>query len=325
VYRFVPVLYLFRMNNKPGVCAPALGVKTLIPGIPNIITESDKIGTMAAEHLLGLGFKQFAYCGFKGIFWSEERSESFSKRIAQAGFKTNIYQQPRSRTTPSWEEEKTIMAYWLRSLPKPTGLMACNDDRAQQVAEACKISGSQIPIDVAVIGVDDDKLVCELIDPPLTSIGLNFERAGYEAAELLDRLMAGEEFSNQKIIVQTMPITLRKSTGIMAMEDHIVAEAVSFIRKNASKQISVDDVSDELPVSRRDLERRFRREIGRSILSEIRSARTEAIIRMLFETNLSVSQIALHLGFSDASHISRFFRSMKGMSMLEYRRKFGSI
>ncbi len=308
--------------NTPFV---VLSQDDLIPNVPNVITEGDKIGNIAAEHLIDLGHKNFAYCGFKGVSWSEERSESFSKRIAQSGFEIHIYQPSKYRGGASWQKKQLFMIDWLNSLPKPIGLMACNDNRGLQIIEACKFAGIRIPEDIAVIGVDNDKVTCQVCSPTLTSIDLNFERAGYEAAELLDRLMAGEEFSGQHIFVQTTRIVQRESTGTLVIKDDLVAQAVSFIRKNAAKHIGAADVIDEVPASRRVLERRFRKELGRSILAEIRRVRIERIARMLLETNLSVSQIALNLGFSDVSHITRFFRSMKGMSMLEYRRKFGGI
>ena len=178
---------------------------------------------------------------------------------------------------------------------------------------------------MAVLGVDNDELICDLCSPTLTSIDLNFERAGYDAANLLNELMTGEKISSQYIIVPTKQVVQRNSTGTLVIEDPMVANAINFIRKNASRPIKVSEVVAELPTSRRVLERRFRNELKRSILSEIRRTRKEIIIRMLLESNLTASQIASKLNFSDASHLGRFFRSMEGMSILEYRKKFGAI
>ena len=309
----------------PNLPTVVLSENTLIPNIPNIVTESEKIGNMAAEYLIGLGYNNFAYCGFNGIPWSDGRKESFCKRIAQAGFETNVYRPSKLRAGISWQKEKPVMADWLKSLTKPKGLLACNDDRGLQVFEACKLAGLNIPEDMAVLGVDNDEVICDLCSPTLTSIDLNFERAGYDAANLLNELMTGKKISRQHIVVPTKQVVQRNSTGTLVIEDYLVANAVNFIRKNATRPIKVSEVVAELPTSRRVLERRFRNELGRSILSEIRRTRKEIIIRMLLESNLSASQIASKLNFSDASHLGRFFRSMERMSMLEYRKKFGAI
>jgi LacI family transcriptional regulator len=217
------------------------------------------------------------------------------------------------------------MADWLKSLPKPVGLMTCTDDRSQDVVEASKIAGVHVPEDLAIIGVDNDELVCELSSPPLSSIALNTQRSGYEAAELLDKLMSRKriKMANLTIVVHPTHIVTRQSTDILAIEDRDVVAAVRFIRRNAREMIQVDDVVDTVAVSRRSLEQRFRRELGCSVLAEIKRARIDQVARMLVETNLSVSQIALALGYSGVENIARYFRSEKGMSPLAYRKLYG--
>ena len=220
----------------------ARATKEPIPGLSNIVSDSATTAKMAAEHLLERGFKHFAYCGFDDMPWSRERGKSFGKRIAEAGFETHYYKCPRSRAKRSWENEQIVMADWLGSLPKPVGLMACADDRSEYVVEACKIAGLRVPDEVSIIGVDNDDIACDLAYLPLSSVSLNFERAGYEAAELLDKLMSGETTTNQTIIVRPTHIVTRQSTDIMAVEDSEVAEAVRFIREHASRGVTVQDV-----------------------------------------------------------------------------------
>jgi LacI family transcriptional regulator len=283
------------------------------------------MGKMAAEHLLDRGFKNFAYCGFEDMFGARSRGESFRRRITEAGFRTHVYKKPKPRGRRSWEDEQVFMADWLKSLPKPVGLMTCTDDRSQDVVEASKIAGVHVPEDLAIIGVDNDELVCELSSPPLSSIALNTQRSGYEAAELLDKLMSRKriKMANQTIVVHPTHIVTRQSTDILAIEDRDVVAAVRFIRRNAREMIQVDDVVDTVAVSRRSLEQRFRRELGCSVLAEIKRARIDQVARMLVETNLSVSQIALALGYSGVENIARYFRSEKGMSPLAYRKLYG--
>ena len=310
----------------------SMGLPTIIapwkepfPGVANIITDSVAIGRMAAEHLLHRGFRHFGYCGFGDMFyWCRERSEGFSKRIAEAGFKTHFYQQPKSRAQRLWEKEQILIADWLKSLPKPIGLMACTDDRSRDVMEACKITGLNVPDEIAVVGADNDEILCNLCDTPLSSVAFSIEKAGYEAAELLDKLMAGKKVTNQKIVVHPTHVVTRQSTDILATEDREVAEAVRFIRQHSKEPIQVRDVVDAVAVSRRVLYERFREVLSCSPKEEIRRARVEQIVRMLIETNLSISKIALTLGYANVAHIARYFRREKGMNLQTYRKLYGS-
>ncbi|MFQ5953320.1 MAG: substrate-binding domain-containing protein [Candidatus Omnitrophota bacterium] len=297
-------------------------LKEHIKGTPYIDTNGVRIGRMAAEHLLDHGFHHFAYCGYDELHWSQ-RQGNFGKRVAEAGFEAHIYKRPKSRSRQLWENEQALVVDWLKSLPKPVGLMACNDDRGRELTEACKMAGLRVPEEVAIIGVDNDELVCELSDPPLSSVALNVERGGYEAAELLDKLMAGKESIKKDIIIEPMYVVSRQSTDILAVEDRQVAEALHFIRQHSKKMIQVSDVLDRVLLSRRSLENRFRRLLGRSIHEEIRRVRIERVVQMLVESNLPVGQIALALNFTSNEHISRYFRKEKGMSPQAYRKKYG--
>ncbi|MHC4157614.1 MAG: XylR family transcriptional regulator [Planctomycetota bacterium] len=298
-------------------------VKDQVPNLPNVVGDCTESGRMAAEHLLERGFRNFAYCGLGDFYWSKGRYESFRKRIKKAGFETHFYKQAKSRRRGSWGYERNLKAKWLKSLPKPVGLMTCADDCSQQVIEACKIAGLHVPEQIAVIGVDNDDLVCEISNPPISSVALNFERAGYETAELLDKLMAGKKMANRRIIVQATHIVTRQSTDILAIEDEEVAKAVRFIRQHSKGPIQVSDVADATALSRRVLQQRFHEILGHSVHDEIRSACTEKVARMLIETNLSISQIALALGNTSVKHIARSFRREKGMSPLAYRKQYG--
>ena len=292
-------------------------------GTPYIDTNGVEIGRMAAEHLLNHGFTHFAFCGFDELHWSRERGENFSKRIRKAGHKTYFYKRPRTKKQRIWENEQAIMVDWLKSLPKPLGLMACNDDRGRQLTEACKIAELHVPEEVAIVGVDNDELVCELSDPPLSSVALNVERGGYEAAELLYKLMQGKKVKNQDVIIEPTHVATRQSTDILAMEDLDVARAIRFVRLNSKNPIQVNQVVDAASLSRRSLELRFRKALNRSVHDEIRRVRIEQVIRMLLETNMSVSQIAHSLGYPGVNNLARYFQREKGMSPLTYRKKYG--
>ena len=216
------------------------------------------------------------------------------------------------------------MSKWLQLLPKPAGLMACNDDIGVQIMEACKLAALPVPDAVGVIGADNDELVCGLADPAMSSVAVNFERAGYESAQALDRLMRRARGVPRQIIVQATHIVARRSTDVVAVEDSAVARAMRFIRDHTRGPVAVAEVARAAGLSRRVLERRFRRELNSSIQTEIRRVRTDQIARLLVETHMPVSEIAGSLRFPDVQHFARYFRAGKQVSPLVYRRQFGS-
>jgi LacI family transcriptional regulator len=319
-------VFMDNLKNVKEITAMGLPVIHLkqVEGLPSIVGDDIAIGEIAGEYLLNRNFRHFAYCGFSDTPWSQKRGECFSRRITEAGFKTHFYKELNSRGWRSWSDEQILIVDWLKSLPKPVGVMAANDDRGQQVIEACKIAGLHIPEEVAVLGVDNDDMVCDLTDPPLSSVALNLERAGYDAAELLDGLMAGKKMEGQTIVLHPTHIVTRQSTDILVIEDSEVAGALRFIRQRSKNVITVDEAVNATALSRRTLERRFREVLGRSILQEIRRVRVEQVIRMMVETNLPISKIALDLGYPSIQHIARYFRQEKGISPYTYRKQYGS-
>ena len=298
--------------------------KTEIPGLVNVVTDSEAIGHMGAEHLLGCGFKHFAFCGFvqtsgKNTNWSDVRREFFCRRIRGAGFA----EPPHYVLSPmakDWSREWRSLAQWLVALPKPVGLMACNDDCAQRVMEVCKLTGLTVPDTIGIIGVDNDEVVCGLTNPPMSSLAINFERAGYDAAAALDNLMRGRPVVPDRIQAAASHVVTRRSTDFVAAEELHLAKALQFIRDHARGGISVDAVARSAGLSRRALEKRFRRQLGRSILEEVRRVRTDHIARLLVETDLPVAKIADLLGFPDTQHIARYFQADKHIGPVAYRK-----
>jgi LacI family transcriptional regulator len=302
--------------------------RTEVSGLLNVVTDSEMIGRMAAEHLLACGFKKFAYCGSlassaEKVPWSELRRQSFSDRIREAGWSCENFPVPLASRRLSGLQERRLLARWLHSLPKPVGLMAANDDRASQLVEACKIAELPVPSEVGIIGVDNDEVVCGLSDPPLSSVALNFDRAGYEAASVLDKLMKGEGPIPGRIIVHPTHTVVRRSTDIVAVEDKSVAKALQFIRGATRREdLTVASVAHNAGVSRRVLEKRFRRELDCSVLVEIRRMHTDKMAQLLVETQLPVHEIAETLGFEDVQHFARYFRSVKKLTPLAYRKAY---
>ena len=293
-----------------------------IPNVANVVTGSHDIGRLGAEHLMSCGVRHFAFCGYTNCSWSEARCEAFKHVVSLSHFDCAEFTIKAGVTDSPWHDQRETISAWLRRLPRPVGLMACNDDLGHEVIAAAKLAGLSVPDDVAVIGVDNDEVVCGLTDPPLSSVAVNFERAGYEAAHVLAGLMK-RVAAPSRIIVSPTHIVPRRSTSLLAVEDPHLAKALRFIRDRVQESPSVEAVARAGGISRRALEKRFRDSLGRSVLDEIRRVRTDQIARLLVETELPVAQIAERLGFAYVQHIARYFRSAKAVSPIAFRKQHG--
>ncbi len=290
-------------------------------GVSNVITDDAAMGKMAGQHLIERGLEYFAYFGDDKP-WSRKRLASFQKVLGKSGFKVNVCMQPKSQIEQSLtKNDLDIIAGWLKPLPKPIGLMAAHDECGQKILNVCKTLEIDVPKEVAVIGVDNDELICDLTDPPLSSIATDAERAGYEAAKVLAKQMEHKTIDTEDTFIRPLYVVARQSTDILNIEDEVVAKAIRCIRTHAREIIQVCDVVDAAGVSRADLYKRFHKVLGRSINSEIRYVRANEIARMLVETNMSISKIALSLGYHNTAHVARFFRHEKGLTPLEYRKE----
>lgn len=283
-------------------------------------TGSREAGRMAAEHLLEKGFRHYAFVGAHHRVWSDRREQGFSARLAEANFKAHVYRPPRRSCDRQWGLEQGILAAWLRELPKPVGLMACNDDRGREVLEACRAVRLQVPEEIAVIGVDNDSLLCDLAAPPLSSVVFNAERGGYEAASLLEKLMAGHVKKPRRIVVEPLYVVSRHSTDVLALDDTEITIAMRFIRNHAGERIRVRDVAEFVGFSRRTLEVRFQKALGRSLNAEIQRVRLEKAKIMLAETEWSLAKVAESAGYTDASYLHQIFKRQLGITPAKYRR-----
>ena len=213
-----------------------------------------------------------------------------------------------------------MIGAWLKSLPRPVAIMACNDICGRQVLEASLGQGLNVPDDVAVLGVDDDGLICNLANPPLSSVAFNLEQAGYQAAEVLDGLMAGRIREPQRIMVPSLWVVARRSTDVIATDDRHLSGALRFIRDHARHAIGVSDVVQQAGLSRRGLEIRFRQILGRSIRSEIERVRLAFAKQLLLETALPLQRIATLVGFGSLPYLSNVFRRETGLTLAQFRR-----
>jgi LacI family transcriptional regulator len=315
-----------QISRLPVPTVDLLGLRCL-KNVPVIITDHRAVARLAADHLLDRGLVHFAFCGFAGIHFSERRPEYFVEYLAQRGYAASVYTDlsVAQRGDAAMIEGESLpqaahIAAWLRSLPKPVGLMAATDDRAHHVLNVRGEYGIAVPDEVAVIGVDNDEMLCDLCDPPLSSVALNPLKVGYEAAALLDRMMQGLSPLNDKMLIPPLGVVMRQSTDVLAISDADVAAAVRFIREHACDGIAVDDVVQQIDLSRSTLKRRFAAILRRSPNDEIHRVQIERVMKLLSTTELSLAKIADLAGFHHVESMCKLFKRTTRTTPGHYRK-----
>jgi LacI family transcriptional regulator len=213
------------------------------------------------------------------------------------------------------------MTRWIESLPRPVGIMACYDIRAQQLLDICRELNIAVPEEIAVIGVDNDRLLCDLCDPPLSSVTPDTHRTGFIAASLLDKQMAGERVESRAALIPPIGVETRQSTDVMAIDDPHIVSTLRFIRHNACSGIQVRDLLTRVPLSRRVLESRFKERIGRTPHEEITRIRMERVKTLLLETDLPLAAIAKRTGFNYIEYLNEAFKKWVGTTPGKYRKE----
>jgi LacI family transcriptional regulator len=300
--------------------APAVDMSAarLIPSLPWVETDDVAVARMAAEHLLDRGFRHFAFVGDNHFNWSRGRELTFVHLAQEAGYDCSVRH---LSTHPSQEHQASLerIGAWIASLPRPLGIMAAYDPLGKHVLDACRHQGIQVPDEVAVIGVDNDEVFCTLAEPPMSSIVLDPYRTGYAAATLLGRMMAGERIHGEGHLFPPLRVAARRSTDALAIEDRSLAQAVRFIREHFRDGISVKDVLKGIPLSRRALESRFAKVIGRTPHAEILRVQLNQVKILLRESGLTLEEIAERTGFAHVEYLSTVFRQKEGMPPSRYR------
>jgi LacI family transcriptional regulator len=287
----------------------------------NVMADEELISQNAYDTLSQIGFSNFAFYGYSNKIFSINRRKTFVKKLKSAGITPYTYQDDYydHMVTWSWDAEK--LSGWLKSLPKPIGIMCCCDHTAFRLVNTCKESGINIPEKVAVLSVGDNRLICSLNNPEISSITLDFEHAGYLAAEKLEKAVGKKAAKTELILVPPKYVSKRHSTDILITPDEEVTKAIRYIHGSAENLISVEDVVGVTNNSRRHLERKFKEIFKRTIYQEIRRVKVEQIAKMLLDTNLTVSEISYNLGYMGDSHIRRYFKAETGMTPTQYRNK----
>ncbi len=307
----------FKSLGIPILVTPS---KRLIPDVINIVADDEKLGELGARYFIDKGYKNLAFYGTDQIFWSRIRKESFRKTVDS--FNLNYFQFE-SLLNEKWQSNVNIITNWMISLPKPVAIMACNDDFGIHIIEAANMVDIKVPEEVAIMGVDNDEFICELYDPPMSSIDQEPENVGFKVAQVVKEIIKNGKKVNSKIISSNFRIVTRRSTDIFAIEDIQLVKALNYIKENATrKSISVAEVVAATTLSRRLLEIRFRKLLNRSVLQQIKQVRVETIVHKLVTTREPISKIAYTLGFNSIVSFSNYFKNEKKISPGEFRKQF---
>lgn len=278
-------------------------------------------GTMAALFFAKKRFHNFAFYGNRKVVWSRERAEGYQREVERIGG-NYFYFETENLDETHWNEDHIELEKWLLSLPKPVALFACDDSFALQISEICKINNIPIPGDLALLGVDNDELICNLSDPPISSIVLDVEKGGYEAGRLIHQLLTKEKRKPFNIVINPIRIEQRHSTERYNISNKYILQVVKYIEENFTSDVSIDSLTKLVPLSRRNLEVKFKKELGISTYQFVLSCRVELFANLLITTNRTLFELAFEAGFNDYKNISRIFKKFKGYTPIEYRQKY---
>jgi len=295
-----------------------------LPTVPLVENDHGAIGKMAAEYFLRRGFRNFGYFGSDWMGSSLAREAAFRARVEAAGFGVSTCHGeylPRPSLSGSWVQVDQRIETWLRGLRKPVAVLAQNDVPARDIADRCRQLGLNVPHDVALLGVDNDDLECRLCHPPLSSIAIPGRKIGAEAAQTLDLLLRGRRPKPLQRFFPPIRVVERQSTDVLAIDDELVSVTLRLIKERAISGISIDAMLRDAPLSRRQVERRFREHTGGALLDEVHRVRVETAKQLLAETSFDMARIARESGFYDARRLSVVFKQVIGLTPSEFRQQ----
>jgi LacI family transcriptional regulator len=306
---------------------PVINVCGIMPQLsfPRVGIDDRLVGELAARHFLDRGLRSFACIGHPDHGASIARELSFRTTLAKLGCGSDRY-----HVNPAQPFDPTCampvlgpqIGTWLERLPRPTGVFCANDVLASQLVEACRRHGVAVPEHLAILGVDNDDLLCGLARPPLSSIALPDQEVGMQAALHLERLLRGERrVLVEPLLLAPLQVVARRSTDLSTIADAGVAQACRFIQAQVHRPVTVGEVATEVGIGRRTLERGFRAMLGRGLAAEIRRCHVERAKELLADARLPLGQVATRAGFSSAKQFSTAFRAATGLTPRSFRQR----
>jgi LacI family transcriptional regulator len=303
---------------------PVVDVDDVLDDLPNVAkvnTDENARAQLALEHLMARGFTNYAYFAPPSSRYSARRGEAFAAAVEEAGYACHQYRPGyRAGRKISWDEQQRRVTRWLASLPHPVAILAVDAHHAHQIAEICHFAEVRVPDDVAILAGDSDDLLCEVSTPPLSAVSMASERIGYQAAELLAALIAGAKPPKAPLLVQPHDVVCRHSTDVLSIDDPTIVQALRYIQDHAHHGIGVDDILREVAISRRSLEIQFRNYLERSPAEEIRRVRLERGRTLLGKREMSITEVAMASGFSNATRFGIAFRKQYGSTPRSFRK-----
>lgn len=297
-------------------------------GIPRFSVDHAEVARMAADYFFELGYRNFAFCGFQGVHYSERRSDAMVDYVRKRGCSIEVFQSPPPvhpldvfDIESAGQFDVDRIGPWLRGLPKPLALLAGTDMRAMNVLEACRLHNMKVPLEVAVMGVGNDEVLCNLADPLLTSIALRSEHIGYEAAALLDQMMQGKKPPSEDIVMGPLCVVARQSTNSLAISDPEVHKALDYLREHFAKGVSISAVARHVGISQSTLQRRFLQALGRSPRVELIRIQIGRVEELLRDTSLPLTRIAELSGFNYPECMMKLFKRKTGVTPNEFRNR----
>ena len=283
----------------------------------NLTGDYRSAGMMAAQFFFSKGYRNLAYMGIEGVVWSCERRDAFREYVQTNGGDFSCFEY-------GPEEDSGLrsrLRNWLESLPKPVALFCCDDENALYVSETCKICGLRIPDDISLLGVDNDELICNISDPPISSVELNVKAGGYALGRLIHEMINGEFAGVRDVVISPVRIEPRRSTEKYDIRDPYIRKVMQRIDNEFATDLTVADLLADVPMSRRNIEVKFRKAVGTSIWQYLLGCRCRYLANLLITTDRQLIDLASEAGFSDYTNIARAFRKIFGCSPKEYRNR----
>lgn len=292
------------------------------PRVPTVMADYTSAGRMAAEHLLSRGYRRFAFQGVLRHPGSLLAEAAFEATVDAAGCPCSTLRISAAcnESPEAWDRYLARVGRWIAGWRKPLGVLVPQDVYCRFLANACQRAGMRVPEDVAFIGIGNEPLLCGEPEPSLSSVDVGFERVGYEAAALLDRLMAGARRPTEPLLVPPKELVPRRSTDLWLVDNETVSDALRFIAEHGHERISVVDVARHACAAVRSLERHFKTVLGRTVKEEITRLRMERAKRLLVEVDEPIKVIARSCGFSGATYFHEAFHRAEGVTPTHYRR-----
>lgn len=291
-------------------------------GLPTVHADDIAVGRIAADHLLGLGLRHFGFAGPADCHFATQREAGYTAALAGAGFTPDVLDRSDLRDPTQFRERDAMFARWLARLPRPMGIFCAEDSTAERLLNVCLEQDIRVPDEMAVLGANNDALMCEALYPPLSSVDIPFEQIGFEAAGILEALLAGGAAPTQPLLIPPRTVAARRSTQVLAPDNPLLARVLSVMIDHHAEELNVADIAQYVGISRRHLEQMFARSLNTTPARHLEKIRIDHARKLLADTDLSMPDVAAATGYGNQTRMGVAFRRTNDMTPTAYRRQF---